>query len=71
MRGSGPGRAGSKKHAPLHVRDQDTPEPERLRRPAEEAGMAPYQRDDPPQAEGDRDDEAADDAGKGSPPGRG
>lgn len=36
---------------------QDAPEPERLSTPAEEAGAAPHQLDEPPQAEGDRDDD--------------
>lgn len=47
----GNGRGGT----PRPSDEQDAPEPERPRRPAEEAGMAPHQREDPPQAEGDRD----------------
>lgn len=43
--------------APRTAREQDTPQPERPARPAEEAGVAPHQVDDPPQAEGDRDDD--------------
>lgn len=53
----------AKKQPPLHVRDQETPEPERPSRPAEEAGMAPHQLEDPPQAEGDRDDADEEDDG--------
>lgn len=54
---NGKGRdGGSKPRTPLHVEEQSEPEPERLQRPAEEAGMAPHQREEPPQAEGDRDD---------------
>lgn len=53
----GEGRAGSAgKDAPRTARDQEQPEPERPRTPAEEAGVAPHQVDDPPQAEGDDDE---------------
>ena len=44
------------KQAPRSVRDQGQPEPERPLKPAEEAGVAPHQLDDPPQAEGDDDE---------------
>lgn len=40
---------------PRSLREQDPSEPERPRRPAEDAGVAPHQLEDPPQAEGDRD----------------
>lgn len=58
------GEGAAKKHAPLHERDQASPEPERLVRPAEEAGMAPHQREDPPQAEGDREEGGDDQSGR-------
>lgn len=40
--------------SPKTVEEQDAPEPERLTRPDEEAGMAMHQLREPPQAEGDR-----------------
>ena len=42
---------------PRTAREQDAPEPERPLTPAEEAGTSPHQVDEPPQAEGDRDDD--------------
>lgn len=42
---------------PRKAEEQESPEPERMQRPAEEAGAAPWQLEDPPQAEGDRDEE--------------
>ena len=44
------------KQAPKTVEEQDAPEPERLVNPQEEAGQDIAQMEDPPQAEGDRDD---------------
>ena len=41
--------------SPLTADEQESPEPERLVNPQEEAGMDLQQLDDPPQAEGDRD----------------
>lgn len=48
----------SKDHdkTPKSVEEQDSPEPERLVTPAEVAGQDIANLDDPPQAEGDRDD---------------
>ncbi len=40
--------------SPRHVDDQETPEPERLVTPEEEAGMDLAELEDPPQAEGPR-----------------
>lgn len=45
------------KDVPRTAREQDPPEPERPLKPAEEAGMAPHQVDDPPQAEGEREED--------------
>ena len=44
------------KQAPKNVEEQDAPEPERLITPQEEAGQDIAELEDPPQAEGDRDD---------------
>lgn len=60
MREDGKGRQDSTRaDTPVRTEDQSAPQPERLERPAEEAGMAPHQREHPPQAEGPRDDEEA------------
>lgn len=50
-----PGTA--REDAPRTAREQKSPEPERPAKPAEEAGVAPHQVDEPPQAEGDRDED--------------
>lgn len=51
-------RAGTgREDAPRTAREQDSPQPERPARPAEEAGVAPHQLDEPPQAEGDREED--------------
>ena len=42
--------------SPRRADEQDAPEPERLTTPQEEADQDIAQLDDPPQAEGDRDD---------------
>lgn len=44
------------KTAPKHADEQDAPEPVRPTTPQEDAGQDIAQLDDPPQAEGDRDD---------------
>jgi hypothetical protein len=44
------------KTAPKTADEQDSPEPERLTNPQEDAGQDIADLDDPPQAEGDRDD---------------
>jgi hypothetical protein len=59
--GSGDGRH----TGPRRSDEQESPEPERLETPAEEAGVAPHQLDDPPQAEGPRDEEEDDAGGEG------
>lgn len=43
--------------SPRSADEQDAPEPERLVTPQESAGQDIASLDDPPQAEGDRDDE--------------
>lgn len=48
-------REDPERKAPKTAEEQDAPEPERPRKPVEEAGQAPHQVEDPPQAEGDRD----------------
>ncbi len=43
------------KKSPLTAQEQDSPEPERMVTPEEEAGQDLQELDDPPQAEGPRD----------------
>jgi len=42
--------------SPLTAEEQDSPQPERMVTPQEAAGQDLAELDDPPQAEGDRDD---------------
>lgn len=54
--------------SPKTAEEQDSPQPERMITPQEEAGMDIAELDDPPQAEGSRDDVEEED---GSDPGSG
>ena len=49
--------------SPRTAEEQKSPEPERLVTPQEEAGMDIQELDDPPQAEGDRDQGTDDSSG--------
>ncbi|HET7275840.1 MAG TPA: hypothetical protein VFI91_11800 [Longimicrobiaceae bacterium] len=44
-----------RKKSPIPAKDQESPEPERMVTPEEEAGMDLAELEDPPQAEGTRD----------------
>lgn len=48
-------RMSEHKKSPLTAEEQQSPEPERMVTPAEEAGQELQELDDPPQAEGPRD----------------
>lgn len=52
--------------SPKSAEEQDAPEPERPVTPDEAAGMDIAQMDDPPQAEGSRDDVEDEESGEGS-----
>lgn len=52
--------------SPKSAEEQDTPEPERPVTPDEEAGMDIAEMDDPPQAEGSREDVEDDDGDRGT-----
>ena len=59
---------GDQEKSPVSAEDQDAPAPERPTTPDEEADMDIAQMDDPPQAEGSRDD--VEDGGAGGGAGR-
>lgn len=51
-KGMGIGLADYRRATPRNAEQQDSPEPERVTRPDEEAGMAVHQLKHPPKAEG-------------------